>query len=60
MIYHDESLGDTLFGRSLSRVILDRGAAQAVRNRVHYLAVKIKAAAARRGPADQREEAARP
>src|SRR5215469_9528744 len=47
MIYRNESLGDTLFGRSLSRVLLDSQAGQAVRNRAHYLAGKITAAAAR-------------
>jgi extracellular factor (EF) 3-hydroxypalmitic acid methyl ester biosynthesis protein len=37
MIYRNESVGDTLFGRSLSQVILGSDAAQAVRNRVKYL-----------------------
>src|SRR5262249_55391062 len=46
----NESLGDTLFGRSLSRVLLDSSAGQAVRHRARYLAGKIKAAAARGGP----------
>jgi hypothetical protein len=50
MIYRNESLGDTLFGRSLSRAFLDSDAGQAVRHRVRYLAGKIKAAAARVGP----------
>jgi Putative methyltransferase len=50
MFYRNESLGDTLFGRSLSRVLLDSDAGQAVRHRVRYLAGKIKAAAARVGP----------
>lgn len=50
MVYRNESLGDTLFGRSLSRVVLDSDAGQAVRHRVCYLAGKIKAAAARVGP----------
>jgi hypothetical protein len=50
MFYRNESLGDTLFGRSLSRVFLDSDAGQAVRHRVRYLAGKIKAAAARVGP----------
>jgi hypothetical protein len=50
MVYRNESLGDTLFGRSLSRVLLDSDAGQAVRHRVRYLAGKIKAAAARVGP----------
>src|SRR5215468_8033660 len=50
MIYRNESLGDTLFGRSLSRVLLDSQAGQAVRHRARYLAGKIKAAAARGGP----------
>src|SRR5262249_40970124 len=50
MIYRNESLGDTLFGRSLSRVLLDSQAGQAVRHRAHYLAGKITAAAARGTP----------
>jgi hypothetical protein len=50
MVYRNESLGDTLFGRSLSRFLLDSGAGQAVRNRAPYLAGKITAAAARGGP----------
>ena len=50
MIYRNESLGDTLFGRSLSRVLLDSQAGQAVRHRAHYLAGKIKAAAVRAAP----------
>ena len=50
MVYRNESLGDTLFGRALSRVVLDSDASQAVRQRMHYLAGKIKAAAARGGP----------
>src|SRR5215469_5852182 len=50
MVYRNESLGETLFGRSLSRVLLDSDAGQAVRHRVRYLAAKIKAAAARVGP----------
>jgi extracellular factor (EF) 3-hydroxypalmitic acid methyl ester biosynthesis protein len=50
MVYRNESLGDTLFGRSLSRVVLDSDAGQAVRHRVQYLAGKIKAATARVGP----------
>ena len=50
MLYRDESLGDTLFGRALSRIILDTDAAQAVRNRVHYLAAKIRATIARCEP----------
>lgn len=50
MIYHNESLGGTLFGRSLSRVVLDSDAARAVRSRAHYLVEKIEAAAARGGP----------
>jgi len=47
MVYRNESLGDTLFGRSLNRLLLDSDAAQAVRNRVPYLAAKIEAAVAR-------------
>ncbi|HET7016806.1 MAG TPA: hypothetical protein VFI65_22985 [Streptosporangiaceae bacterium] len=50
MLYRNESLGDTLFGRALSRIVLDTDAAQAVRNRVHYLAGKIRATIARREP----------
>ena len=50
MLYRNESLGDTLFGRSLSRVILDSDAGQAVRHRAHYLVGKIAAAAVRGGP----------
>jgi hypothetical protein len=50
MIYRNESLGDTLFGRSLSRVLLDSQAGQAVRHRAHYLAGKITAAAANGRP----------
>jgi extracellular factor (EF) 3-hydroxypalmitic acid methyl ester biosynthesis protein len=50
MVYRNESLGDTLFGRSLSRVVLDSHAARAVRHRAHYLAGKITAAIARSGP----------
>jgi hypothetical protein len=43
MVYCNESLGDTLFGRALSRVVLDSDANQAVRNRMHYLDCKIRA-----------------
>lgn len=50
MVYRNESLGDTLFGRSLSRVVLDSHAGQAVRHRAHYLVGKITAAAARSDP----------
>lgn len=50
MVYRNESLGGTLFGRALSRVVLDSHAARAVRHRAHYLASKITAAAARGGP----------
>jgi hypothetical protein len=50
MLYRNESLGDTLFGRSLSRVLLDSDAGQAVRHRAHYLVGKITAAAVRGGP----------
>jgi extracellular factor (EF) 3-hydroxypalmitic acid methyl ester biosynthesis protein len=46
MVYRNESLGGTLFGRALSRVVLDSEAARAVRNRAHYLAGKITSAAA--------------
>jgi extracellular factor (EF) 3-hydroxypalmitic acid methyl ester biosynthesis protein len=48
MVYRNESLGDTLFGRSLSRMVLDSEAGQAVRHRAPYLAGKIGAAVARR------------
>jgi len=47
MLYRNESLGETLFGRALSRIVLDTDAAQAVRNRVHYLADKIRATVGR-------------
>ncbi len=50
MLYRNESLGETLFGRALSRIVLDTDAAQAVRNRVHYLAGKIRATIARCEP----------
>jgi hypothetical protein len=50
MIYRNESLGGTLFGRSLSRVLLDSDASRAVRQRAHYLVAKIAAAATRGGP----------
>jgi len=50
MVYRNESLGDTLFGRALSRSVLDSDAAQAVRHRAHYLAGKITSAAAGSGP----------
>jgi hypothetical protein len=50
MVYRNESLGDTVFGRSLSRVVLDSNAGQAVRHRAHYLVGKITAAAARGEP----------
>jgi hypothetical protein len=50
MIYRNESLGDTLFGRSLSRILLDSHAGQAVRHRAHYLVGKIAAATVRGGP----------
>jgi Methyltransferase domain len=50
MVYRNESLGDTLFGRSLSRVVLDSEAGQAVRHRAPYLAGKITAAVSRRAP----------
>jgi extracellular factor (EF) 3-hydroxypalmitic acid methyl ester biosynthesis protein len=49
MVYRDESLGRTLFGRSLSRVVLDSDAGRAVRHRADYLIGKIKAAVARAG-----------
>jgi hypothetical protein len=42
MLYRNESLGDTLFGRSLSRVILDSDAGQAVRHRAHYLSARSR------------------
>ena len=49
MIYGNQSLGGTLFGRSLNRVVLDSDAARAVRARAHYLVEKIEAAAAHGG-----------
>lgn len=49
MIYRNESLGATLFGRSLSRVVLDSDAGRAVRARAHYLVENIEAAAAHGG-----------
>jgi extracellular factor (EF) 3-hydroxypalmitic acid methyl ester biosynthesis protein len=49
MAYRNESLGGTLFGRSLSRVILDSDAGRAVRHRADYLTEKIEAAVARGG-----------
>ncbi len=49
MVYRDESLGGTLFGQSLSRIVLDSDAGRAVRNRAHYLIGKIGAAVARSG-----------
>ena len=49
MIYRNESLGGTLFGRSLSRAVLDSDAARAVRARAHYLVEKIEAATAHGG-----------
>jgi hypothetical protein len=50
MVYRNESLGDTLFGRSLSHIVLDSDAGHAVRHRARYLADKITAAAAHSGP----------
>ena len=47
IVYRNESLGGTLFGRSLSRAVLDSDAGRAVRHRAHYLAAKIEAAIAR-------------
>ncbi|HUK67339.1 MAG TPA: class I SAM-dependent methyltransferase family protein [Streptosporangiaceae bacterium] len=49
MVYRNESLGGTPFGRSLSRVVLDSDAARAVRNRAHYVAEKIEAVVTRGG-----------
>jgi hypothetical protein len=49
MVYRNESLGGTLFGRSLSRVVLDSEAGRAVRYRARYLVEKIEAAVARGG-----------
>jgi hypothetical protein len=46
IVYRNESLGGTLFGRSLSRVVLDSDAGCAVRHRANYLARKIEAAIA--------------
>jgi len=45
MLYRNESLGDTLFGQALSRVILDCDGARAVRHRAQYLVGKVTAAA---------------
>jgi extracellular factor (EF) 3-hydroxypalmitic acid methyl ester biosynthesis protein len=50
MVYRDQSLGGTLFGRSLSRVVLDSEAGRAVRHRARYLAEKIEAAVAHGRP----------
>ena len=50
MVYRNDSLGGTLFGRSLSRAVLDSAAGRAVRHRAHYLTEKIEAAAACGGP----------
>jgi hypothetical protein len=50
MIYRNESLGETLFGRALSRIVLDADGGQAVRNRVNYLTEKIRATIARSEP----------
>jgi hypothetical protein len=44
MCYRNESLGDALFGRSLTRVALDSDAGRAVRHRMRYLAAKLEAA----------------
>jgi extracellular factor (EF) 3-hydroxypalmitic acid methyl ester biosynthesis protein len=49
MCYRNESLGETLFGRSLSRLALDSDAAKAVRHRGRYLAEKIETAVRRGG-----------
>ena len=49
MIYRNESLGHTLFGQSLSRVVLDSDAGRAVRHRAQYLTEKIEAAVTRGG-----------
>ncbi|HXW44951.1 MAG TPA: class I SAM-dependent methyltransferase [Streptosporangiaceae bacterium] len=50
MVYRNESVGRSLFGRSLSRIVLDSDAARAVRNRTDYLTAKIEAAVARAAP----------
>ncbi len=47
MIYRNQSLGSTLFGRSLGRVALDSDAGRAVRHRALYLGDKIEAAVTR-------------
>ena len=49
MVYRNDSLGGTLFGRSLSRAVLDSAAGRAVRHRALYLTEKIEAATARGG-----------
>lgn len=43
MCYRNVSLGDTLFGRALTRVALDSEAGRAVRHRAEYLRDKIEA-----------------
>src|SRR5262249_33491090 len=53
MLYRNESLGETLFGRALSRIILDSDGGRAVPNRGHYLASQNRATGTR-------NEAARP
>src|ERR1022692_354193 len=49
MVYRNDSLGATPFGRALSRVVLDSAAGRAVRHRAHYLAAKIEATVTRDG-----------
>jgi hypothetical protein len=51
MVYRNQSVGSTLFGMALSRIVLDSDAGRAVRNRTGYLAEKIEAAVTRRDPA---------
>src|ERR1022692_931406 len=49
MVYRNDSLGATPFGRAPSRVVLDSAAGRAVRHRAHYLAAKIEATVTRDG-----------
>jgi hypothetical protein len=60
MVYRNESLGSTLFGRSLSRVVLDSEVGRAVRHRARYLVEKIEAAVTRGGRCDSRRPPNRP
>ncbi len=42
LIYHNERLGKSLFGRCMERCFLEHAEPQAVRNRVEYLLAKIR------------------